>query len=116
MVGSNGNYRKPNGQFLPGNPGKPPGTPKPEWRYALATVIPAAKLVGILKKLVKAAEAGEPWAIREVLDRCLGKSKETLEVDQQVLHDITFRVRFNDDAPRPAPALPEAEAGDLHPG
>jgi hypothetical protein len=38
------------------------------------------KLRNIAEKLVKAAEAGEPWAIKEVIDRVDGKAVQATEI------------------------------------
>ena len=38
------------------------------------------KLRNITEKLVKSAEAGEPWAIKEVMDRIDGKPVNTTEL------------------------------------
>ncbi len=38
------------------------------------------KLRNITEKLVKSAEAGEPWAIKEVMDRIDGKPVQSTEI------------------------------------
>lgn len=70
--------RRVDGRFAAGNPGGPNPYAKQlaSWRAALATVT-KDQLVNVVQKLVVAAEAGEPWAVKELLDRCLGKPKET---------------------------------------
>ena len=40
----------------------------------------AADLRKVIAMLVKKAKAGEPWAVRELLDRTLGKPHQMLEL------------------------------------
>ena len=76
--GDNGvvEVRDGRGRFLPGNPGGP-GNPMGRnvavWRAALAGAVSADDVVAVTEKLLAAAKAGEPWAVRELLDRLLGK-------------------------------------------
>ncbi len=69
--------RDSKGRFLPGNPGGP-GNPQARnvatWRKALAEAVSADDVTQVAQRLVEAAKAGEPWAVRELLDRLLGKS------------------------------------------
>ena len=75
--------RDSKGRFLPGNPGGP-GNPQAgsvgRWRQALAEAVSADDLARVAQKLVAAAKAGEPWAVRELLDRCLGKPHVQVEL------------------------------------
>ena len=82
--GSNG-ARDAKGRFAKGNPGGP-GNPHVtrlrQWREALEAELTPARLRRIYGKLVEAAEAGEPWAIREVLDRTLGRPAQADVLDR----------------------------------
>ena len=90
--------RDSKGRFLPGNPGGP-GNPQARnvatWRQALADTVSAADVAQVTQKLVAAAKAGEPWAIREVLDRCLGKPHVQIELqaDADSVREYTERER-----------------------
>jgi hypothetical protein len=68
--------RDPKGRFLTGNPGGP-GNPlaksASQLRSMLLTAVSADDVRAIVKKLVEQARAGEPWAIKELLDRMLGR-------------------------------------------
>ena len=76
--GGNGGDRDARGRFTKGNSGGP-GNPHVKsvaaWRSALARVISPADIEAVLRKLLERAKAGEPWAVRELLDRCLGKAR-----------------------------------------
>ena len=62
----------------PGNPGL---RKLSEWRTALADAVSAKDLTEIMGKLVEKAKSGDPWAIHELLDRCLGRPTQALSVD-----------------------------------
>lgn len=68
--------RDAKGRFLRGNPGGP-GNPNARnvatWRRALADSVSPEDVGQVAQKLLEAAKAGEPWAVREFFDRCLGK-------------------------------------------
>jgi hypothetical protein len=80
--GGNGGGRDAHGRFTRGNSGGP-GNPHVKsvaaWRSALARVILPADIEAVLRKLLECAKAGEPWAIKELLDRCLGKPRPEAE-------------------------------------
>jgi hypothetical protein len=74
------NGRGPRGQFGKGNrygKGNPQAKQAAAWRRALLQSIKPADLKAIIKKLVELARAGEPWAVREVLQRTLGSAVPT---------------------------------------
>ncbi|MFZ4575790.1 MAG: hypothetical protein ACOYN0_15455 [Phycisphaerales bacterium] len=68
--------RGPDGRFVPGNPGGP-GNPLGRkvggLRSAMMAAVAASDIRDVIRKLVSAAKAGEPWAVRELLDRVFGK-------------------------------------------
>ena len=76
--------RDSKGRFLPGNPGGP-GNPQARnvatWRKALADTVSAGDVAQVAQKLVDAAKAGEPWAVRELLDRLLGKPQVQIALE-----------------------------------
>ena len=76
--------RDERGRFVPGTcggPGNPNAKRVSEWRQALVEAVSKEDLVEVIKRLVVAAKAGEPWAVREVLDRCLGKPRVQIAVE-----------------------------------
>jgi hypothetical protein len=94
--------RDAGGRFRPGNPGGP-GNPFARRTARLRTALLKALTpddVAAVKKLVQRARAGELSAIRELLDRCCGRPKETVEQELAVLD---------------APAQVKASALDLAP-
>ncbi len=78
-LANGGNGRGGHGRFLPGNQaavgrGNPHADRVHAWRSAMVATVTEDDLRAVIAKLVERALAGEPWAIKEVLDRCLGKS------------------------------------------
>ncbi len=53
-----------------------------------------------MEKLIEAVGNGEPWAIKELLDRTLGKADQRLEVTGEgggpVASEITLKLQFAD--------------------
>ena len=126
---SNQQYRDKLGHFLPGNPGSP-GNPNivrlAEYRQALREAITPADLKEVLLKLLTAAKEGEQWAVLAVLDRCLGKPVQALEVSKTEPTDYTFTFKIGDrvlDRPphcepparRFVPLQPDVLLGDSYP-
>ena len=78
--GENGEIvRDSSGRFTKGNPGGP-GNPYirrvAEWRAAMAKAITPDDIERVVLKLVEAATAGHPWAVRAILDHCVGSLAE----------------------------------------
>lgn len=76
-IGSNG--RASGGRFAKGNsggPGNPYAAQVGRWRATLAASVTEADIQAVARALVKAAKAGESWAVRELLDRTLGRPVE----------------------------------------
>ncbi len=73
---TDGAGRGPGGRFAPGNPG---GTGNPhakavgQLRAAMMASVTPDDVREVVKGLVRAAKVGEPWAVREFLDRLFGK-------------------------------------------
>jgi hypothetical protein len=65
--------RKADGTFASGNRANPSGKPKGTRHRAtmMAEKLLSADAVAIIKKLVAAAKAGEPWALRFVAERLI---------------------------------------------
>ncbi|QNN24084.1 hypothetical protein HED60_18015 [Planctomycetales bacterium ZRK34] len=84
--GSNGG-RDASGRFTRGNPGGP-GNPYirqvAALRAAVLEAVDAESLAAIVHALVEKAKAGDVVAAREIFDRCLGKPKQTLDLDVDV--------------------------------
>ena len=83
--GVNGNGRSADGRFAKGNPGGP-GNPYSQrtsrLRAMLLDSITEDDFRAVVAKLIAMAKAGDIVAIRELLDRALGKSKGTVELIQ----------------------------------
>ena len=81
--GSNG--RGPDGRFAKGNrggPGNPYASRTARLRSVLLDNVTDDDFKAVVGKLVAMAKAGDLAAIRELLDRVLGKSKGTVELAQ----------------------------------
>lgn len=75
--GANG--RDGRGRFSKGNaggPGNPFAHRVGQWRAMIVTNVSEKDMADIIRALVAAAKAGESWAIREILDRTIGKPVE----------------------------------------
>ena len=102
--GSNGaSDRNSHGQFLPGNQaavghGNPHADKAQTWRTALAETVTEDDLRSVIAKLVEKARAGERWAVRELLDRCLGKSVQPVAAGIGVSDggDVTLTLQFDE--------------------
>ena len=73
------------GRFLPGNQaacgrGNPNAARVNAWRSALAQTVTVADVREVITQLVEKAKAGQPWAVKEFLDRTLGKADQRLEL------------------------------------
>lgn len=82
--------KKPNGNgnstsFKKGNTARkgrksPQGKQKIKFADAFKSAITESDMIAIAKALVKKAKSGEAKAAKEVLDRCLGKPMQSLEI------------------------------------
>ncbi len=95
------NDRDSLGRFAKGNaggPGNPFAAAVGRWRSALAKSVTAEDVRAVLSVLVEKAKAGQPWAVKEFLDRTLGKADQRLEVtgegDGPVATEVTLRLKF----------------------
>lgn len=69
----------------------------------------------IIRQLLRKAEAGQPWAISEVLDRGLGKPTQSIGLKDETPRE--FRVVYDRNAARELPEADQAillAAGGLH--
>jgi hypothetical protein len=69
--------RDQQGRFVPGcapGPGNPYAGSVAACRKALIDAIKPDDIAAVVAKLLEAAKSGKPWAVREFLDRCLGKA------------------------------------------
>ncbi len=69
-------HRDASGRFLPGCPGGPghPGKHANAWRVALAEVATPERIKEVIKVLFREADKGRSWAIKELLDRGIGRA------------------------------------------
>ena len=111
MSGTNGkpkpngeNGRSEKGRFLPGNPGGP-GNPYAkkvaEFRSRVLAVISVEDCDAVLRTLTALAIAGESWAVKEFLDRVMGKAKETVQIEGGVSMLEMLRVSLESLMKRP---------------
>lgn len=96
--------RDDRGRFCKGNPGGP-GNPNvtrlAQWRGALEVVVEPERLRRVVERLIEAAEAGEPWAVKELLDRTLGKPTQPIAADPDgAARHVTMNLTFDE---RPLP-------------
>jgi len=81
-----GDGRDEKGHFLKGNPGGP-GNPNAKavaaWRQTLLDAATPERMRAVMDRLFQAAEAGEAWAVREVLDRCLGRPVQAIVTEDE---------------------------------
>lgn len=78
-----------NGKFAKGNrlgKGNPHAKKVGDHRAALMRAATPEDTMAIIAVLIDKAKLGEPWAVKEYLDRVLGKAKQSLALEgQQVL-------------------------------
>lgn len=112
---SNGAQRAGNGQFLAGHKlakGNPDMARVRQWRRKLRNAVTPQRFGAVVETLVRSAERGEPWAIALLMDRCLGKPVQPVDIAGEVLSRYTITIELIDDRdPGYPPALegpPEA--------
>ena len=86
--GRNGNGRDAStGRFMKGNPGGPGNlqiSKQHKFREEFRNCISIEDFKAVAERLVEKAKAGEPWAVKELLDRTCGKPKLTVDMDTPV--------------------------------
>jgi hypothetical protein len=84
MVSSSNGFHEPGGnRFAKGNPGGPGDQAGPmanKFRCLLLFCVQEEDFKEVMRRLVAAAKAGESWAIKELLDRIIGKPKQQVDV------------------------------------
>jgi len=76
-----GENRDANGRFLKGwagGPGRPAGCQQIAWREAVAAAVTIRDIEEIVIVLMGQAKKGEPWAVKEFLDRVIGKAVQPI--------------------------------------
>lgn len=58
----------------PGGPGNPEGRRVAAFRRAFLKAVTPADVAAVVQVLIDRAKAGEAWAVREMLDRSLGRA------------------------------------------
>ena len=91
LIGENvaSSDRKENGQFAKGwrgGPGRKRGAKTEFVIAAMNKALSPERAERIVEQYLTACEAGEAWALKDFLDRCLGKAQETIQLD----HEITI--------------------------
>ena len=101
--GGNGPDHGPDGRFVEGNSGGPgnPRAPRVQaWRTALAEAVTPEDVGDVVKVLVAAAKEGKPWAVTLLLDRCLGKPKQAIEIEAEIENTKTWYDNLPPDYPK----------------
>ena len=76
--------RDEKGRFRQGTkpgPGNPHAVAVAAWRSALVSAVTADDVEKVVGVLMAKAKAGEAWAVKELLDRCLGKAQQKMELE-----------------------------------
>ena len=100
--GGNGQRgRDSRGRFRSGNRaaagrGNPHADRVNAWRTALAATVTEDDLRTVIAKLVELAKAGERWAVREMLDRCLGRpAQEVTSRAADLEGEVVLKLEFD---------------------
>lgn len=103
-----GDGRDSAGRFVAGNrggPGNPHGGQVAALRAAMLEAVTPDDLAAVIRLVVQRAREGEPWAVKELLDRTLGRAavSVTVEADQgpsRVVHYVVKPPRLLDEPGR----------------
>ncbi len=99
---TNGSNRDHQGKFVKGcrpGPGNPHVAKVAQWRSVLTECVSGEDIEAVIRALVRAARAGERWAIRELLDRCLGKPTQMQELGSAAdgqAENVVLKLQFAD--------------------
>lgn len=77
--GESGKGRDGRGRFAAGNtggPGNPYAAAAGRWRAAVIASVSEEDVRAVMRALIAAAKRGEAWAVREFMDRTLGRPVE----------------------------------------
>ena len=106
--GSDG--RDSHGRCCKGNrsgPGNPIAQQVSQIRRVLLSAVTEEDLVDIVQSLINKAKAGDTLAAREIMDRLMGKTKVTMEIEppperteQEIRTDVLMLLRENPDVAR----------------
>ncbi|MEE8130840.1 MAG: hypothetical protein V3T48_11145 [Vicinamibacterales bacterium] len=107
---TNGLIRDENGRFIKGcppGPGNPHVAKVALWRAAMAEGVSREDIDAVIKVLVEKAKTGERWAVRELLDRTLGKPLQPVAaVGVSEDRRVVLKLKFDEPALR-LPVTPE---------
>lgn len=90
--------RDEKGRYVPGHAKTSNGCPYSlkvaAWRKAFVETVSPEDIAETIKELVTAAKAGQPWAVRELLSRCLGQPEMilALQADPESLLPLADQV------------------------
>ncbi len=97
---TNGSNRDHQGKFVKGcrpGPGNPHVAKVAQWRSVLTECVTGEDIEAVIRALVRAAKAGERWAVCELLDRCLGKPTQPIAAAAEVeAGDVVLKLQFAD--------------------
>lgn len=104
---------KKDGRFGPGNTfakGNPMHIAQCHFRKLVMSETTDEQLKQVWAKLVTLALAGEPWAIRELMDRVLGKAQQTVELTGDVSTTLEIVASGIDKLSKRLRKLPEVDS------
>lgn len=96
--GANG--RDANGRFASGNaggPGNPNARRSAELRQAVLDAVSADDIAEVIRKLIEMAKSGDPAAIKELLNRVIGRPAQVAAEDSPFSATQPIRVILDDD-------------------
>jgi hypothetical protein len=70
------------------------------WRGVLADSVTEKDMRAVVRALVAKAKAGEPWAVKELLDRLLGRPAAAQPEAEAKINCIQFNVQAIEDLPQ----------------
>jgi len=110
----NGRDRK--GRFAAGNQaakGNPHQKATQRFRATLMETVKPADFRAVVRKLVAKAKAGEPWAVKELLDRTVGRPVSADLIEQEEKPPYVVRVVNFADLEREREQQGDGEAADV---
>lgn len=104
--------RDARGRFTKGNaggPGNPHARKAQQLRSAMLAATTQRDVAAIVKALIERAKRGDVTAAREVLDRCLGKPQQSIELEAEVAP----QAKPGESADKPFEEMSDAEIAEV---
>ena len=97
--GSGGSSRRLSLSSKAAGSGSSDGSRAGVWRGVLADSVTEKDMRAVIRALVSKAKAGEPWAVKEFLDRMLGRPATAQPEQDEKITGVQFFIRSVDDPP-----------------